>query len=481
MVRTRFAPSPTGYMHIGNLRTALYAFLYARHYGGKFILRIEDTDRKRHVPEALQIIYNSLHLAGIDYDEGPDKDGGVGPYIQSERRELYPHYADILVENGSAYPCFCAAKKETDDSEEVKLELRDPCRYLTAEEVQAQHESGIPCVIRQKIPETGSTSFVDHVFGTITINNAEIEDQVLLKSDGYPTYNFANVVDDHLMNITHVLRGMEYLSSTPKYNLLYQAFGWEIPEYIHLPHITREDGHKLSKRDGDASFEDLLALGFLPEAVVNYIALLGWNPGDDREFLSMAELIQLFDTDHISKSSACFSIAKLDWLNGLHIRALAPEQFHALAKAQYTAEVSAALPTELISALIQGRVVRLVDIPAMIGFLSVLPEFDIELFVHQKSKSTLESSLMVLQEMNVKLAAVNEWKNDVLVDTMKSFGNDKGLKTGTVMWPVRIAISGQQMTPGGATEIAEIIGKDETLRRISLAIERLKTVATATE
>lgn len=469
MIRTRFAPSPTGYMHIGNLRTALYAFLYARHNNGQFILRIEDTDRKRHVPEAVQIIYNSLKLAHIYYDEGPDKDGGVGPYVQSERRELYPQYANMLVAKSHAYPCFCAGKK--DDEEEAKLELRDPCRYLPAEEVQRQLIAGVPHVIRQKIPDTGTTSFVDHVFGTISFNNADIEDQVLLKSDGYPTYNFANVVDDHLMNITHVMRGVEYLSSTPKYNLLYQGFGWEIPEYIHLPHITREDGHKLSKRDGDASFEDLLALGFLPEAVVNYISLLGWNPGDDREFLTMEELIKEFDTNHISKSSACFAMAKLDWLNGLHIRALTPEKFHALASTYYP---ECCLPTEKISALIQGRVVRLVDIPEMVGFLTSVPEYDSELFIHQKSKSTLESSLLVLGEVATILADLYDWQNEKLVDTLKAFGNDKGLKTGTVMWPVRIALSGQQMTPGGATEIAEIIGKPETLRRIALAIEKLK-------
>jgi glutamyl-tRNA synthetase len=339
MIRTRFAPSPTGYMHIGNLRTALYAYLYARKQGGKFVLRIEDTDRKRHVPQAIGVIYNSLSLAGIEYDEGPDKDGGFGPYMQSQRLEIYRDHANKLLEIGAAYPCFCS-KGKIDQGKKTGIERRDPCRYLDIQVVESKKREGEAFVIRQKIPDSGVTSFVDHVFGSITIANTELDDQVLLKSDAFPTYNFANVVDDYLMQITHVIRGVEYLSSTPKYNLLYDAFGWSSPEYVHLPHITKENGRKLSKREGDASFEDLVAKGYLPEAIVNYVSLLGWNPGNDQEFFTMKDLIQAFDIDRINKSNAAFSFPKLDWLNSQHIRALSSEQFQTIANNFYPPSVT---------------------------------------------------------------------------------------------------------------------------------------------
>lgn len=470
MVRTRFAPSPTGYMHIGNLRTALYAYLFAKKNAGKLILRIEDTDRKRNVPAAIRVIYRSLELAEIEYDEGPDRDGGYGPYIQSQRKEIYKRFAAEAIEMGLAFPCFCTqGGRPTGHS----VDRRDPCRYLLPEEVRQRLDQGIPYVVRQRIPDDGSTSFHDHVFGEITIPNADLDDQVLLKSDGYPTYNFANVVDDHLMGITHVIRGLEYLSSTPKYNLLYNGFGWSIPEYIHLPHIIKENGRKISKREGDASFEDLLEKGFLPSAVVNYIALLGWNPGNDREFFTLPELVEAFSIDRITKSRACFSLAKLDWLNGQHIRMLAPEEFHCLALSFYPKEAAERLDTEKISRLIQLRVVRLTDLPQMVDFLLRLPDYDPALFEHEKSKSTLESSRAVLNGVLPRLEWLAEWNNTSLVECLKAFAAEKGYKTGTVMWPVRVAISGLEMTPGGATELAEILGKEETVRRIRLGQEKL--------
>jgi glutamyl-tRNA synthetase len=472
MVRTRFAPSPTGYMHIGNLRTALYAYLFSKRNGGKLILRIEDTDRKRTMPQTIRVIFNSLQLAQIEYDEGPDKDGGFGPYIQTQRKQIYSRYAAEALKKDLAFRCFCTPESGASGNKK-KQERRDPCRYLSAEQVQERLDQALPFIIRQRIPDNGVTTFHDHVFGQITVNNADLDDQVLLKSDGYPTYNFANVIDDHLMEITHVIRGLEYLSSTPKYNLLYAGFGWAIPEYIHLPHITKENGHKLSKREGDASFEDLLAKGYLPEAVVNYIALLGWNPGDNREFFTLPGLIEAFDIDRINKSKACFSLAKLDWLNGQHIRALSPGQFHHLALPYYPTGAFERLDTQKISRLIQPRVVRLTEIPQMIDFLLHLPEYDLQLFEQEKSKSTLSSSLNVLENVTPFLNSLNEWNNAALQEALKGFANEIKLKTGTVMWPIRIAISGLLTTPGGATEIAEILGREETLRRIRLAQARL--------
>ncbi len=391
-VRTRFAPSPTGYMHIGNLRTALYAYCLARHFGGKFILRIEDTDRKRHNPKAIQVIYDSLRLAGLDYDEGPDKDGGYGPYIQSQRKELgiYQRYAEELVGLGQAYRCFEVKSERGEGTAPAGRRRRqaDACRFLTPAEVQAKLEAGQPYIIRQKMPPEGTTTFVDVVYGGITVKNETLEDQVLLKSDGYPTYNFANVVDDHLMEITHVMRGVEYLSSTPKYNLLYRSFGWEIPAYIHLPHIIKEGGKKLSKRAGDASFQDFNRQGFLPEAIINAIALLGWNPGSDQEFFSLQDLVHEFDVQRVNRSKATFSLPKLEWLNSEHIRKLPAERFYALALKYYPDQVLKTCNVALLSQVIQSRVTVLSNIPEMVSFFASLPAFDLGLFDFEKNKST---------------------------------------------------------------------------------------------
>ncbi len=473
MVRTRFAPSPTGYMHIGNLRTGLYAYLYAKKQHGKFILRIEDTDRKRNLPQAVRVIYNSLKLARIEYDEGPDKDGGFGPYVQSQRKEIYLRYALELVDRGHAFRCFCS--RGDDSNKNVKeIERRDPCRFLSPDQVQEKLDQSIPFVIRQRIPDEGTTTFHDHVFGDITVNNADLDDQVLLKSDGFPTYNFANVVDDHLMEISHVIRGVEYLSSTPKYNLLYQGFGWTIPEYVHLPLIIKENGRKLSKREGDASFEDMVARGYLPEAIINYIALLGWNPGNDREFFTIEDLVQEFDINRINKSRAGFSPAKLDWLNGLHIRALTPEKFFELSKPFYPPQAVEKLDIQKISALIHPRVIRFNEIPAMIDFFLKLPEYDLQLFIHDKSKSSLDSSLLILDKVIPLLTDVQVWSHANLQELLRNFSENLALKVGTVMWPIRIALSGLLSTPGGATEIAEILGREESLRRLKWAQIRIK-------
>lgn len=474
MFRTRFAPSPTGYMHIGNLRTALYAYLIAKKAQGKFILRIEDTDQTRNVPEAVSAIYRGLALAGITYDEGPDKDGGFGPYVQSERLPVYKEYAQQLLAGGHAYYCFCGKedKPALEASNERVEGYRDPCRNLTEAEIAARFASGIVPVVRQRIPLEGSGSFTDHVYGQITIENKQLDDQVLLKSDGFPTYNFANVVDDHLMQISHVIRGQEYLSSTPKYNLLYQAFGWQHPEYIHLPHIIREDGAKMSKRKGDPSFEDLVRMGFLPQAIVNYVALLGWNPGDEREFFLMDDLIDAFDMDRINKANAAFSLEKLRWLNGEHIRSLSPEAFHKIALPYYPREL-AELDLDKISQLIQVRTETLTDIPGLVGFLANLPEYSAELFANQKSKSTLETSRLVLEKVLPLLENLETWSNESLFELLKTFSQEQGLKVGTVMWPIRTALSGQETSPGGATELAALLGKPESLRRLGYGLHKL--------
>ena len=474
MFRTRFAPSPTGYMHIGNLRTALYAYLIAKKAEGKFILRIEDTDQNRNVPEAVSAIYRGLELAGISYDEGPDKDGGFGPYVQSQRLPIYKTYAQKLLASGHAYYCFCGKedKPALEASNERVEGYRDPCRNLSVQEVEARFAEGLVPVVRQCIPLEGVSSFDDHVYGHISIENKQLDDQVLLKSDGFPTYNFANVVDDHLMEVSHVIRGQEYLSSTPKYNLLYEAFGWEHPEYIHLPHIIREDGAKMSKRKGDPSFEDLVRMGFLPRAIVNYVALLGWNPGDEREFFLMEDLIDAFDMDRINKANAAFSIDKLRWLNGEHIRSLTPQAFHAIALRFYP-EGLTGLDLAKVSQLIQIRTETLTDIPRQVGFLANLPEYSAELFENQKSKSTLESSRLVLEKALPLLENLETWSNEGLFEVLKAFAQEQNFKTGTVMWPIRTALSGQETSPGGATELAALLGKDESLRRIKLGLSKL--------
>jgi glutamyl-tRNA synthetase len=462
-------------MHIGNLRTALYAYLIAKKAGGKFILRIEDTDQSRNVPEAVAAIYRGLALAGISYDEGPDKDGGFGPYVQSERLPIYKTYAQKLLASGHAYYCFCGKedKPALEASNERVEGYRDPCRNLTPQEVEARFAEGLVPVVRQRIPLEGISSFDDHVYGHIAIENKQLDDQVLLKSDGFPTYNFANVVDDHLMEISHVIRGQEYLSSTPKYNLLYEAFGWQHPEYIHLPHIIREDGAKMSKRKGDPSFEDLVRMGFLPQAIVNYVALLGWNPGDEREFFLMEDLIEAFDMDRINKANAAFSIDKLRWLNAEHIRSLSPEAFHQIALPFYP-EGLKGFDLAKISQLIQIRTEILTDIPGLVGFLAELPEYSAELFENQKSKSTLESSRVVLEKTLPLLEKLENWSNEGLFEVLKAFAQEQGFKVGTVMWPIRAALSGQETSPGGATELAALLGKEESLRRIKLGLSKLQ-------
>jgi glutamyl-tRNA synthetase len=477
MVRTRIAPSPTGYMHIGNLRTGLYAYCIARQAGGCYILRIEDTDRKRHNPKAIRVIYDSLRMAGLEYDEGPDVGGKFGPYIQSQRKEqgIYRQYAELLVERGGAYRCFCA-KPENSKELRGKKPKMNPCRFLSPEEIQARIAAGQPYVIRQRIPdpEQGVTTFDDLVFGTITIRHSQLDDQILLKSDDYPTYNFANVVDDHQMKITHVVRGLEYLSSTPKYNLLYQSFGWEIPVYIHLPHIIKENGKKLSKREGDASFQDLMAAGFIPQAIMNMIVLLGWNPGDGHEVFTLDELVSAFDVRHISKSKAAFSIAKLEWLNGEHIRKLPPQEFHRLAEKFYPAEFAQQCDIQLTSQVIQPRVTRLTKIPGMTRFLLEVPAYEASLFEHSKSKSSLDSSRAILKEVAGLLSNIEGWCEPQIREVIMAYATEKGYITSTVMWPVRVALSGLAMTPGGATEIAAILKQTEALRRIQVAVQKLE-------
>jgi glutamyl-tRNA synthetase len=482
VVRTRFAPSPTGHMHIGNLRTALYAYLIARHHGGRFVLRIEDTDRKRYVPGAMQVIYDSLELARLEYDEGPNKDGGFGPYIQSQRQDIYEHHIEYLLGQGSAYRCFCTSGRAEQRRKGQKAYGKgpDPCRFLSGADVDARIAAGESYVVRQRIPGSGTTTVVDHVFGKITVSHDTLDDQVLLKSDGLPTYNFANVVDDHLMEISHVVRGIEYLSSAPKYNLLYLSFGWDIPEYVHLPHITKESGKKLSKRAGDASFQDLLARGYLPEALVNFVALLGWNPGDERELFVLEDLVAAFGIDRINKSSAAFSYEKLDWLNGEHIRHLSLERFHKAAMNHYPREIVDTLDTRKISRIIQPRVVRLTDIPQMVSFFAGLPSYSLDLYDHDKSQSSAGTSHWVLENVYPVLSRVQEWTNEVLYQEIAGFAQDANMKIRTVMWPLRVALSGSMVTAGGATEIAEVLGKEETLRRLSDASKRLSTCGSAT-
>lgn len=471
MVRTRFAPSPTGYMHIGNLRTALYAYLTARCHDGVFILRIEDTDQQRNIPESLAAIYHSLEMAGLVYDEGPGKDGGYGPYVQSQRLPIYQEHAQKILDLGGAYRCFCKKEEQVMDMDAPVR--RDPCRLLTQDTITAKLDAGEPFVIRQRIPEEGSITFTDLVYGEITIENAQLDDQVLLKSDGFPTYNFANVVDDHLMAVTHVMRGQEYLSSTPKYNLLYESFGWPIPEYVHLPLIVKEDGSKFSKRLGDPSFEDLVKMGYLPESIVNYIALLGWSPGNDREFFNLSELEAVFSIDRINKSSAAFSFDKLTWLNGEHIRALSLDDFHQLAAPYYPSDL-ADYNTHMISELLQVRTEKLTDIPDMVDFFVEVPDYDVEMYRHKKSKCDPETSLFILKNSLPLLADLKTWENDSLYLALKAFGMEHGYKTGTVMWPIRTALSGVPTTPGGATALAEIFGRNETLSRMQAGIEKLE-------
>ena len=477
-IRTRFAPSPTGYMHIGNLRTALYAYLIAKNKGGDFILRIEDTDRERYVDGAVDLIFHTLAETGLVHDEGPDVGGDYGPYVQSERMGIYKKYAEELVEKGAAYYCFCT-KERLEELRQKQEALKIPSKYdsrcasLSKEEVEARIKAGEPYVIRQKIPKEGSTSFTDAVFGTITAPNDTLDDQILLKSDGMPTYNFANVVDDHLMGITHVVRGSEYLSSTPKYNLLYEAFGWEIPEYIHCSAIMKDAHKKLSKREGDASYADFIEKGYLKEAVLNYIALLGWSPGDEREVMSLSEMIELFDVKGISKSPAIFDEAKLRWLNGEYIRALTPEEFHEKAMPYYK-DITRKIDFELLSAVLQQRTERLCDIEEQIDFINELPLYDKELYCHKKMKTDTENSLTSLEAILPLLEGMESFTKDALHEALLGLAQKMEVKNGIILWPLRTALSGKAFTPGGGIELAAILGKEETIARIKKGIELLK-------
>ena len=479
-VRTRFAPSPTGYMHIGNLRTALYTYLLTRSKGGKFILRIEDTDQERLVEGATDVIYRTMKDTGLIHDEGPDIGGEYGPYIQSERRNIYKKYAEKLVELGHAYYCFCS-KERLDDLREKQEAAKVPTKYdglcsrLTKEEVQAKLDAGEPYVIRQKMPKYGKTTFKDEVFGEISVENAILDDNVLLKADGLPTYNFANVIDDHLMNVTHIIRGSEYLSSTPKYNLLYEAFGWEIPTYIHVSPVMRDAQKKLSKRDGDASYEDFIKKGYLKEAIVNYIALLGWSPGGDREKYTIDELIEIFDVKGISKSPAIFDENKLAWLNGEYIRELSAEAFHEKALPWYKGVIeNPSIDLKEVSALLQKRCEKLSDIPEQVDFFDKLPEYNIEMYTHKKMKTNPENSLVSLENILPVIEGIDEWTFDNLHDSLMELVAKMEVKNGIVLWPLRVAVSGKAFTPGGGVEIAYILGKEETINRVKKGIEKLK-------
>ena len=478
-VRTRYAP---GRMHVGNLRTALYAYLIAKHEGGDFLLRIEDTDQERFVEGATEIIYRTLEETGLIHDEGPDKDGGVGPYVQSERQAsgIYLEYAKKLIEKGQAYYCFCDQErldslKRTVNGEEI-MTYDKHCLHLTKEEVAANMAAGLPYVIRQNNPTEGTTTFRDDIYGDITVDNSELDDMVLIKSDGYPTYNFANVVDDHLMGITHVVRGNEYLSSSPKYNRLYEAFGWEVPVYVHCPLITNEEHKKLSKRSGHSSYEDLIEQGFVSEAVVNYVALLGWSPEDNREIFSLEELVRAFDYHHMSKSPAVFDVTKLKWMNSEYLKAMDADRFYDMAEPYIREVIKKDLDLRKIAAMVKTRIEVLPDIGDHIDFFETMPKYDPQMYVHKKMKTTKETSLEVLKEVLPLLEEQEDYSNDGLYETLAKYVSDKGCKTGFVMWPIRVAVSGKQMTPAGATEIMEVLGKQESLERIREGIRLLSQV-----
>ena len=479
-VRTRFAPSPTGYMHVGNLRTALYAYLTAKSMGGKMILRIEDTDQERQVEGAVDIIYNTMRDTGLLWDEGPDIGGPVGPYVQSERMGIYKEYALKLVEAGAAYFCFCDKERLEEVRELQKASGIAPqydrhCRNLTPEEIQAKLDAGVPYVIRQKVPLEGTTTFDDVVYGSITVENSTLDDQVLLKADGFPTYNFANVVDDHLMGITHVIRGSEYLSSSPKYNLLYEAFGWEIPIYMHCPPVMKDATHKLSKRNGDASYQDLVEQGYLKEAILNYILLLGWSPKGEKEVFSLQEMIDAFDIHGISKSPAIFDTVKLRFLNGEYIRALTPEQFHDMALPWIRKGVKREdVDTGLIASLLQPRCEVLGDIPEQLDFIDELSDYSNELYVSKKMKTNEETSLEVLRQVLPVMEAMDDVSDEAVHTAMFDLIAKLGVKNGYLLWPLRIALSGKQFTPGGGVEIAAILGKEESLKRLKKGIEKLE-------
>lgn len=480
-VRTRFAPSPTGFMHVGNLRTALYEYLIAKSLGGTFVLRIEDTDQERKVEGAVDIIYNTLRRAGLIHDEGPDIGGNYGPYVQSERKDMYLPYAQELIKKDKAYYCFCTKERLDmlrENSDEPGAGYDRHCRDLPAETVEENLRNGVPYVIRQKMPLEGSTTFEDAVYGTITVENSELQDQILIKADGFPTYNFANVIDDHTMNITHVVRGSEYLSSTPKYNLLYEAFGWDIPVYVHLPLIMgkNDDGtiSKLAKRHGATSFDDLVNNGFLPEAIINYIALLGWAPKDNREMFTLSELTECFSIDGISKSPSVFDYDKLEWFNGEYIKTMTVEKFAEVCEPYFKKALGdKQLDSIKLASILQQRTTKLTDIPEKIAFFAEQPDYDKELFVNKKSKTTLENVPSLLKAGIDALEALSSWDHDSIHDCLIGLAETLGVKNGTAMWPVRIAASGMTVTPGGAVEILDILGREEALNRLNKGLEKL--------
>ncbi len=482
-IRTRYAPSPTGKMHVGNLRSALYEFLIAKHDGGDFMLRIEDTDQGRFVEGATEIIYRTLDKAGLSHDEGPDKDGGYGPYVQSERMKtgIYMKYAKELIEKGEAYYCFCDKERlaglKTEVVEGKEISMYDKhCLSLSKEEIEDNLKEGKPFVIRQNIPNEGATTFHDELYGDITVENAELDDMILIKSDGFPTYNFANVVDDHTMNITHVVRGNEYLSSSPKYQRLYDAFGWESPVYVHLPLITDENHKKLAKRSENGSyiFEEMVEQGLLPEAIVNYIALLGWSPEDNREIFSLEELIREFDYRRISKSPAVFDSVKLRWMNGEYIKAMDFDKFYETAEPYLKKVLKKEFDLKKIAAMVKTRIEVFPDIPEHVDFFEELPEYDVAMYAHKKMKTDKASSLEVLKEVLPILEEQSDYSNDGLYQRLLQYVEQKGCKNGYVMWPIRTAVSGKQMTPAGATEIMEVLGREESLKRIRKGIEKLE-------
>lgn len=480
-IRTRYAPSPTGRMHVGNLRTALYAYLIAKHEGGDFLLRIEDTDQGREVEGAVEIIRRTLIDTGLFWDEGPDKPGDCGPYVQSERVKagIYRKYAEELLEKGEAYYCFCTKErleglKTVVNGEEI-LHYDKHCLSLSPEEVQEKLASGIPYVIRQNNPRSGKTVFHDELYGDVEVENSELDDMVLIKSDGFPTYNFANVVDDHLMRISHVVRGNEYLSSSPKYNRLYEAFGWEVPKYVHCPLITDEEHRKLSKRSGHSSFEDLIEQGFVEEAVLNFVALLGWSPAGEQEIMSLPELVKSFDYKRISKSPAVFDMGKLRWMNSEYIKAMDFERYYKRALPFLRETIRRELDLRRIAEMVKSRIEIFPDIPQQVDFFEALPEYSTELYENRKTKNDAENSLKLLQEVLPLLEKQEDFSNDALFSLLSAFGKERGYKTGFIMWPIRIALSGRRMTPAGATEILSVLGKEESLSRLRDGIRRLSS------
>ena len=479
-VRTRFAPSPTGFMHLGGLRTALYCYLFTRQHNGKFILRIEDTDQERFMPGAIEVIYDTLRGCGISWDEGPDIGGPVAPYVQSERKDSYLPYARQMIHSGHAYYCFCskeelALRRESAETKGETWKYDKHCLRLSAQEVQAKIDAGIACVVRQNVPDTGESDFDDLVYGHISSPNETLDDMVLIKTDGMPTYNFANVIDDHLMGITHVIRGMEYLSSTPKYNLIYRALGWDLPQYIHLPTVMRDSKHKLSKRDGDAYYSDFIQQGYLTEALINYLALVGWNPGDEREFFTMDELVKAFSVEGLSRSPAIFDINKLTWFNAEYIRRMDPEAYFEKALPWFLLELGGMeMDFRRLAELMQSRTEVFNRIPDMVRFLKSVPEYALDLFENKKQKSSLESAPSALELAKRLIDTAREWTEGALHEALIAGIASSGQKNGTVLWPLRVALSGQLSTPGGAVEIAYLLGRDETIRRLDASLLRLE-------